>query len=79
MKKLAIVGASGHGKAVADIARRNGYKEIVFLDDDKSIHACGGYKVVGRSSEAKTMDAHIIALAVQIAEGRYRSQFQRKS
>lgn len=60
MKKLAIVGASGHGKAVADIARRNGYKEIVFLDDDKSIHECGGYKVVGSSSEAKTMDAHII-------------------
>lgn len=30
MRKLAIIGASGHGKVVADIARRNDYKEIVF-------------------------------------------------
>ena len=35
MRKLAIIGASGHGKVVADIARRNAYKEIVFLDDDE--------------------------------------------
>ncbi len=34
MKRLAIIGASGHGKVVADIAKKNGYKEIVFLDDD---------------------------------------------
>ena len=60
MRKLAIIGASGHGKVVADIARRNGYKEIVFLDDDKSIRECGGYQVVGRSSEAGTIDAHVI-------------------
>lgn len=31
MRKLAIIGASGHGKVVADIARKNGYSEIVFL------------------------------------------------
>ena len=28
MRKLAIIGASGHGKVVADIARKNGYKEL---------------------------------------------------
>lgn len=60
MRKLAIIGASGHGKVVADIARRNGYKEIVFLDDDDSIHECGGYPVIGKSSEAGTIDADII-------------------
>ena len=32
--KLTIIGASGHGKVVADIARLNGYDEIDFLDDD---------------------------------------------
>lgn len=31
MRKLAIIGASGHGKVIADIARKNGYKEIVLL------------------------------------------------
>lgn len=60
MRKLAIIGASGHGKVVADIARKNGYKEIVFLDDDESIHECGGYSVIGKSSEAGTIDADII-------------------
>ena len=28
-KKLIIIGASGHGKVVADIALLNGYKDIV--------------------------------------------------
>jgi hypothetical protein len=42
MKKLAIIGASGHGKVIADIAAKNGYQEIVFLDDDESISECGG-------------------------------------
>ena len=32
-KKIYIYGASGHGLVVADIARCNGYDEIVFLDD----------------------------------------------
>lgn len=60
MKKLAIIGASGHGKVVADIARKNGYKEIVFLDDDDRIHECGGYPVIGKSTEAGTIDADVI-------------------
>ena len=34
MKKLVIIGAGGHGRVVADIARLTGYKQIVFLDDD---------------------------------------------
>ena len=33
MNRITIIGASGHGKVVADIARLNGYMDIVFLDD----------------------------------------------
>jgi len=33
MKKLVIIGAGGHGRVVADIARLNGYEGIIFLDD----------------------------------------------
>jgi len=33
MKRLAILGASGHGKVVADIAECCGWEEIVFFDD----------------------------------------------
>ena len=35
-KKIVIIGASGHGKVIADIAEKNGYEEIVFLDDDRA-------------------------------------------
>jgi len=33
MKSLAIVGASGHGKVVADAAERSGWSHVVFFDD----------------------------------------------
>lgn len=73
MRKLAIIGASGHGKVVADIARRNGYKEIVFLDDDDSIHECGGYSVIGKSAEAGMIDADVI---IGIGNAGVRKQIQ---
>ena len=59
-KKLVIIGASGHGKVIADIAKKYGYHEIVFLDDDENIHECGGYPVIGRSHEVETINADII-------------------
>ena len=30
MKKLGIIGASGHGKVIADIAKKKGYSDIFF-------------------------------------------------
>ena len=73
MRKIAIIGASGHVKVVAYIARKNGYSEIVFLDDDESIHECGGYSVIGKSSEARTIDAGVI---VGIGNAGVRKQIQ---
>lgn len=49
MKQLVIIGASGHGKVVADIARKNGYENILFLDDNETLTDCGGYSVVGKT------------------------------
>jgi sugar O-acyltransferase (sialic acid O-acetyltransferase NeuD family) len=43
MKKLAIVGAGGHGRVVADIARTSGWNNISFYDDlnaEKNNAAC---------------------------------------
>ncbi len=53
--RLIIIGASGHGKVVADIALLNGYKDIVFLDDDESKKECGGFPVVGNTCEAQNL------------------------
>ena len=47
MKKLSIIGASGHGRVVAEIAKLNGYDEIEFYDDNESLKTCGQYPVVG--------------------------------
>ena len=33
LQRLAIIGASGHGKVVADVAIQSGWKEIFFFDD----------------------------------------------
>ena len=52
MKKLIIIGASGHAKVVANIAVLNGYRDIVFLDDDENVKKCAGWPVVGKSTEA---------------------------
>lgn len=52
MKKLVIIGAGGHGKVVADIAAKNGYTNITFLDDNDAVKTCGDYIVVGTSKEA---------------------------
>ena len=54
--KLTIIGASGHGKVVADIACRCGYDKIEFLDDRTDVKACGGYPVVGKTLKAQNID-----------------------
>lgn len=52
--KLLIIGASGHGKVVADIAlKMNKWKSIAFLDDDENIKLSIGIEVIGKSNEVE--------------------------
>ena len=73
MKKLIIIGASGHGKVVADIAVKNGYEEIVFLDDNENVKECAGFPVIGRSCKAVDIEGNKI---VAIGNARVREQIQ---
>lgn len=41
MNRLVIIGAGGHARVVADIARLCGYKDIIFLDDADVAMASG--------------------------------------
>lgn len=53
--KLLIIGASGHGKVVADIALTMGkWQNVHFLDDDKSIKSSMGLEVIGTSDDVFT-------------------------
>ena len=63
VKKITIIGASGHGKVVADIAKLNGYDEIVFLDDNEAVTFCGRYQVVGTCSKLAYVD-HDVFVAI---------------
>ncbi len=71
MKKIVIIGASGHGKVVADIARLNGYEEIVFLDDNSSSDFCGSYHIVGDSNCITQLDGEFF---VAIGNAKVREQ-----
>ena len=67
MKRLAILGASGHGKVVADAARCAGWSDIVFFDDAwVSVTDILDWQVVGRLEDllrdAYQFDGVIIAI-----------------
>lgn len=73
LKKLVIIGASGHGKVIADIAVKNGYEEIVFLDDNEGVKECAGFPVVGKSCEAVNIEGDKI---VAIGNAKVRETIQ---
>lgn len=71
MNKLIIIGASGHGKVVADIAKLRGYTDIIFLDNDSGIKACAGYPVYGPDTMVKELEGDVF-IAVGNSEIRQR-------
>lgn len=76
-KGLIIVGASGHGKVVADIAKRmDSYSQISFLDDDQT-KRISGYEMLGAIAEYRSWkkDHDFI---VAIGDCRIRSEIQRE-
>jgi sugar O-acyltransferase (sialic acid O-acetyltransferase NeuD family) len=53
--KLLIIGASGHGKVIADLAlKMNKWRSVAFLDDDESIKSLMGLEVIGTSDHVFT-------------------------
>ena len=67
MKRLAILGASGHGKVVADTAIAAGWSEIKFFDDAwPTLKHIGPWSVVGTTKEllqdSENVDGAIVAI-----------------
>lgn len=56
MKSIVIVGASGHGKVIADVAKCVGYEKIIFLDDGRT-GKVGNYEIAGDTSLIDSFDA----------------------
>lgn len=77
MERLIIVGASGHGKVIADMALRNGYTDIVFLDDNPDIRECAGFPVIGRTADITKLDGDkIVAIGNPVVRERIQSTIQ---
>ncbi|EJQ64911.1 acetyltransferase [Bacillus mycoides] len=50
-KKLLIIGASGHGKVIADIAlKMNKWQSIAFLDDNENVKSSMGIEIIDKST-----------------------------
>ena len=64
--QLLIIGASGHGRVVADIAMNMGiWKEIAFLDDDEGIKSFLGLHVIGKTTDAESyQDEYDVFVAI---------------
>ncbi|RPF00116.1 acetyltransferase [Vibrio crassostreae] len=67
MKSCAILGASGHGKVIAEIAELNGYQNIVFFDDRwPSLKSVKHWSVSGDTStllsNVKEYDLTVVAI-----------------
>lgn len=77
MKRLVIIGASGHGKVIADIALLVGYDQVDFLDDNPSVKLVGEYKVLGASSMAAELAATGCDFFVGIGNAKIREKIQR--
>ena len=71
MNRLIIIGASGHGKVVADIAKLCGYRDIIFLDNDPELKECSGYPVLGTDTMTADLDGEVF-IAVGNSEIRQR-------
>lgn len=66
-KKLVIIGASGHGKVIADIALKIGYEVIGFLDDADTLQETCGFPVLGKTKDIvkyKDQCEFVIAMSI---------------
>ena len=82
MKKLGILGASGHGKVVADAAKRNGlWDSIDFFDDNYPKQTqVGKYTVIGGFSDLMLLsDSHEAVIAIGDNNVRLQKQLELES
>ena len=80
MGRLFIVGCSGHGKVVADIAVKVAkYDQIYFLDDNPKSKFCMDFQVVGNSNYADISpeDEIFVAIGNSSVREKFMKQYKR--
>ena len=76
MKALLIIGASGHGRVVADAALTMGvWDDVGFVDDNPALTEVMGLKVVGTGANLATLVRSYCAAAVAIGNAAARLRY----
>ncbi len=78
MKSIAIMGASGHCKVVAEIALDNGYDNIVFVDINPTIDMLGEYPVADEDTDLDNFINEKYDFIVGIGDAKIRRKVQEK-
>lgn len=79
MKKLAIIGAGGHARSVADIALAAGWSSVIFFDDAwKKIPKNGNWNVIGDTALLLSNLADFDGVVVALGSATERSQSQQR-
>lgn len=79
MNRLAILGASGHGKVLADIAELCGWREVVFYDDAWPARQLNGHwPVVGNSAALLRQLPSVDGVIVGIGSNKVRHDKQQQ-
>lgn len=78
MKSIAIMGASGHCKVIAEIALDNGYDNIVFVDLNPTIDMLGEYPVADEDTDLENFINDKYDFIVGIGDAKTRRKVQEK-
>ncbi len=74
MKRLAIFGASGHGKVIAEIAELCGWTEVIFFDDDTNKNKLEKWLVSGNMNTLISKAINFDGCLVAIGDNKIRSE-----
>ncbi len=73
--RLVIIGAGGHGKAVADLALRCGYREsAISFVDDHATGDCMGFPIVATCRDLAALRNEHTAFVIAIGDGHIRKK-----
>lgn len=79
MKKLAIFGASGHGKVIADMALSTGWDACAFFDDRwPKIDLNGAWDIVGDRQKFQSNYREYDGLVIAVGDNATRQQITRE-
>lgn len=74
MKRLAVLGASGHGRVIADLAEMVGWDQVVFFDDAwPKIESNGAWPVFGDGQSLLEQLNDFSGVAVAVGNNRIRA------